>query len=213
MTSDSDLSLFFLSANNVQFTQKSDDPWYAARVETDRIYYGARIYRADETAASVLACSNQNQVCNGENCTPLSGRYNLPALASDIWSSQDQEELFMWFFDHVHVVDIGEAALSLGAGSLRARDGLKGGLQAPLPDNQWQLDVQHWLAVALSLEQLWAVHAATGPTDQHLWKWIDTNVTQFQRDRCNSQVGIQSLQINANITDVVHPTEDSQRCL
>lgn len=119
----------------------------------------------------------------------------------------------MWFFNNVNFADIGAAAYNLGAGSLRARDGLKAGYQSPLPDNQWQLDVQHWFAVALSLEQSGTIHGAIGPTDRNLWTWIDTNVTQFQRDRCNSQVSIQSLRIDANITDVVDPTEDSQRCL
>lgn len=41
----------------------------------------------------------------------------------------------------------------LGTQALRARDSLNGPLLGPLPDNQWQLEVQHWHATSMAYMQ------------------------------------------------------------
>lgn len=155
----------------------------------DGALHGAKAYWSDETAASPLACSSQYQVCNGGDCTPLTAADNLPTLAAN-WSSQEQRDLFSWFYNHVSFYTIGAAAGGLGPGCLRARDGLSRGLQNPLPDNQWQLEVQHWFAVALANLQRSAIYSVVGPDDENILPWINTNITQSDRGRCNEQVSL-----------------------
>ncbi|KAF4543485.1 Cytochrome p450 protein [Lasiodiplodia theobromae] len=42
---------------------------------------------------------------------------------------------------------------------------LNQGIQAKLPDNQWQLDVEHWHDISMASLQSGVVNAATGPSD------------------------------------------------
>lgn len=163
---------------------------YAAHTVADGTLHGAKVYWADETAASALACSSQYQVCSGENCTPLTAGDDLRILAANVWSSQEQRDLFSWFYHHVGFYTIGGPALNLGPGCLRARDGLSRGLQNPLPDNQWQLEVQHWFAVALTNLQSSTIYSVIGPKDENILRWMNTNMTQSEQERCNDQVSL-----------------------
>lgn len=52
---------------------------------------------------------------------------------------------------------------SLRAGSLTSKYGNIASLQGPLPDNQWQLDVEQWHYATLAAAQASAVDYATGP--------------------------------------------------
>lgn len=56
---------------------------------------------------------------------------------------------------------------SLGNHALKSRMGLNGGKQAPLPDNQWQLDVQHWHATVMAALQGRFVNSAIGMIRSH----------------------------------------------
>lgn len=85
---------------------------------------------------------------------------------------------------------MGAPAFNLGASCLRARDGLTEGLQSPLPDDQWQVEVRHWAAVALAFQQAGVVNGATGPSERGVWPWVGTNVTGFDRGRCDGQVSL-----------------------
>ncbi|KAL0257341.1 hypothetical protein SLS55_008152 [Diplodia seriata] len=103
---DADVHLIFLSANSILYTQKVDDPWYAATTNSTTItsaeYATGRVpaYRADQPV-SVLACSVKEQYCNpnlasGEQCSPFGGTYESPSLADGLWKNSKQRTSFGW---------------------------------------------------------------------------------------------------------------------
>jgi len=57
---------------------------------------------------------------------------------------------------------------TLGAASLSSKSSLVTGVQGPLPDNQWQMDVEHWHAATLVAMQGSAVDAAMGPSKEEM---------------------------------------------
>ena len=72
--------------------------------------------------------------------------------------------------------------------SLRARFLLVSGFSGPLPDNQWQLDVEGWHHSTLAAMQGSAVDAATGPASPAMSEfWVPPDNDQA-RQLCHSQV-------------------------
>jgi hypothetical protein len=76
---------------------------------------------------------------------------------------------------------------TLGAKSLESQSRLYGGIQWPIPKNQWHLDVSHWFETALSNTQASFVNAASGQSaEPGLLLWHPLN--EAEREICNSQV-------------------------
>lgn len=190
LRTDADTDLFFLSANRIAFTEPTSDPWFSAHTPTaDEL--DSPLYWADARAASALACTSQYQACDGrDHCTRPAASLDLKRLAARLWATPEQARLFGWFCERVGSADVGAPAFNLGASCLQARDGLTEGLQSPLPDDQWQVEVRHWAAVALAFQQAGVVNGATGPSERGVWPWVGTNVTGFDRGRCDGQVSL-----------------------
>lgn len=83
---------------------------------------------------------------------------------------------------------ISEMLDQLGAKSLTSQILLDSGVQSPLPQNQWQLDVTNWWYTALAAAQIEYVETAVGTTDPELREveWVPLN--DREQKLCNSQV-------------------------
>jgi hypothetical protein len=68
--------------------------------------------------------------------------------------------------------NIDEVVASLGISALLARNSLGVGLQGPLLNNQWELEVEHWMQVSLALLQRKLLEQATGPSTQVVYPWL-----------------------------------------
>jgi hypothetical protein len=76
----------------------------------------------------------------------------------------------------------------LGTQVLTARNKLNGPLVGSLPDNQWQLEVQHWHATALAFLQACFLESIIGfqdPKYSHLIRYPNTTT---EKDLCANQV-------------------------
>ncbi|KAI1319811.1 hypothetical protein F5Y16DRAFT_417673 [Xylariaceae sp. FL0255] len=190
-----DITVVFLSGNNVVFYQPMDDGgWYQATTaygQVDQgIYKDATTYRFDE-AASVLGCVERYQICNSaysgtEGCGPLSGLENAIANVAPKFNLTVQDLLnstlpssstpvgtrLLWPGTTFSYAPIGlhDFLSSTGAKSLQSQKILQSGTQYPLPDNQWQLDVTGWVYAVLASFQAVFVNAAEGPNES---KYVD----------------------------------------
>ncbi|KAF2140831.1 uncharacterized protein K452DRAFT_206604, partial [Aplosporella prunicola CBS 121167] len=201
--SDADVTLIFLSAGKVTFSTKTVDDWYSAThiVARGISMYGSgngtlsNIYGQDEPA-SPLACASQVQWCNSnlpENnrCTPLSGQADAFYSAQGFFKNEALKERLNWFWDFQPQLD---ALLSyLGSQSLKSTNSLSGGTQGPLPDNQWQLDVQNWFATMLAYMQAYAVSIVTGPSDVNLQQYVVQPNSTTERSICKNQIIVSSV--------------------
>jgi hypothetical protein len=164
-----DTSLVFLSANGVQFMSNTSDPWYRA---TKKIGSLGLVGSSDvtpvfgqEEPASPLACLVSYQYCNYTTedttaCAPLHSLSDSKELAKDYLPFRADEGALGWAVARhfEYPVDI---TYVLGAQALISRRSLTQGMQGPIPDNQWQLDVTYWFETALAaLQKTWIASAA-----------------------------------------------------
>lgn len=191
-----DITLFFLSANFVAFTKPTNDPWYSAHLKFGTIKRPDKegvevMYRADEPA-SVLACVSQYQICDpsvpaDRRCTTPGSRIDAFNYAARLQTSEEGEQKIAWF-GYPASFTIGRIVDSLRVSALTSRYSLQDGFQGPLPDNQWQLDVEYWFQVWLSYLQSRFMLFATGPSDPELMRWVQKPQTKVQKTLCQNQV-------------------------
>ncbi|KAL0260201.1 hypothetical protein SLS55_003885 [Diplodia seriata] len=193
---DANVLLFFLSAGQVVFNTQTIDDWYRATHKVADVVPGVlsnngssvSVYGQDESA-SPLACTSQTQLCSSQlpedkRCTPLGGDWDTYDSAEILFREDALWDMFSWmYFDSLGVEQV---VGDLGTQSLKSRDTLSGGIQGPLPANQWQLDIQHWFATASAYQQASAISYATG-ANANLQQWVLEPTTTSQRAICRNQ--------------------------
>jgi hypothetical protein len=170
---DADVSLYFLAFNTIHFSSPVDDPWFSAHIifqETVNSVAGLTLnvtwYNAD-SLVTALGCADQHQYCNPNtgNCTPLSG-----------WELVDNAQQYLGFNDYQsHTYNLianpandypPYASVEYrGSSALIASETVFQGIQAPLPNNQWTIEVSSWFATSLASLQRYPVDIASGPSD------------------------------------------------
>lgn len=175
-----DLHMAFLSAPELRFAAPVKDPWFSAQTGASRLYNSDNktqtfsSYVQDEPAG-VLACTHQVQYCNpnlpeNERCEPLRG-LNDPRRSDRLRKIFPEDSHFatikwangLWNYG---IYTISGTLGFLGTSALRARYSLSYGFSGPLPDNQWQLEAEHWIKAELASIQDAFVQAANGIPDE-----------------------------------------------
>lgn len=201
---DSDTWLFFLSANNIFFTAPVDDLWYSAHQQLSPLQNTGTdagqipAYQADYPA-NVIGCTTRYQYCNPNlpietGCVaPFSPtRKTTTEHVRSIFKTERQQDLFENFAQILQLapsMSIGTVVDSLGVGALKSRNTLGRGVQAPLPANQWQLEVQSWVSTVLAGQQRAFVEHSTGTLGMSE-VYLQRPSTAGNRTFCNSQVRV-----------------------
>ena len=180
-----------MEANSIGYTEPVDDPWFSAhkplKVE-DKTYYMSDNY------IRIIGCTEQHQYCNlnsnanGSSCTPVTAR--MPAFNAAFGHDMGFSEL------QLHLVARLDRALSYALlvysvtseVSLQAYTTLSDTISAPLPSNQWQIEVSNWLNIALAKFQGLLLEVSTGPaairpggTVNPLFDKLDESLCSMQR--------------------------------
>jgi hypothetical protein len=198
---ETDVTLFFLSANDVTHTTPCDDPWYAAHLMRPWHNRGAAspnatipTYLRDEPTRA-LGCATRYQFCNPDSgirdsCTPLTGIYPATMAADKLWRTDEQREFFNTSSNQILKVASGlvEIVSMTGISSLTARQGLANGMQGPLPSNQWQLEVENWFGATMADLQRATLEHVTGPTEPAMLQFLERPQTHQERLVCRSLV-------------------------
>ena len=203
---DADTTIFFLSANDIAYLAPVDDPLYSAHVQApttldDPAESGAQTFYYRDQPVGVLGCTQQFQFCNPNlrgdtGCTPLSGYYSIfdnPNITDSLWETAAQNSSFEHFTWAIGVfgfasTNIDEVVASLGISALLARNSLGVGLQGPLPNNQWELEVEHWIQASMALVQRTLLEQATGPFTQDVYPWLVKPQNAEDEAQCQKQV-------------------------
>ncbi|KAI0544175.1 hypothetical protein F4679DRAFT_591693 [Xylaria curta] len=222
--SDGDTTMAFLSGNGVPFAQLMDDGWYRATDFLTTISHSSAsgsqpVYRPS-VAASPMGCVEQWQWCNSaypkdRGCGPLAGQsdalygaaalFNLTSedLDSDRpVSSEASGTRLIWpaLLTLGYPTALPSLLGHLGAKSLASQSRLYSGVQWPLPNNQWQLDVIQWWNTILAAVQAsctcnppsvllesYIVEAAQGSTDPEFREFTAPPLNEEEQKLCNSQ--------------------------
>lgn len=198
-----DLFLVFLSANNILYTSMINDTWYAAHrflhtlQEADNSFAGtSNTYLADEPA-SPLGCTAHYELCSQSSTSTqicqasrAAGGYcdlgNCPDKMPTPSNISEAYSITQWLFASFQ--DLPTILQTLASTSLTSRNSLLGGLQASLPDDQWQLEVENWFNISLvSLQSI--VDLAIGANDPDIQQYFWEGPNAFQRENiCGNQV-------------------------
>lgn len=209
---DADTVLIFLSGNGVVYEAPMDDDWYRGThpfrnltgIGTDNFLQTFR----PEDAASPMGCIQQFQLCliDETSCGPLAASYDASAQAFEsigLSKSEAYDYTFsavgetknstasrlQWLISLVQgQLDIRSMLAASGSQALASRARLTGGLQAPLPLNQWKMDIQHTWATTFALLQAEVVQVAYGTTDPDLVKYKAGPSDAAQASICRNQV-------------------------
>lgn len=190
--------LFFLSSDGISFSEPVDDPWFSAHRVGPRMgnvmHNRTRPTYLQDEPAQVMGCTFQMQYCNpnkpdGQRCTPLAGyvddRYDIMQL----YDTLEQKTMFRWAVD---VFQLGFFSISgiiegMGLSAMVARQGLAANTQGPLPNNQWQNEIEHWVGGSLTSIQGSFVEMANGPQPLYQrFRMAPTNSSQ--QAVCNNMV-------------------------
>lgn len=161
--------------------------------------------------ASVLACTRQFQFCNqnmpgDQKCQPLRGWLDNSARLEEI--TQNAQQLNR--LHYIREIQIGnnDEALSIvssvGNAILKARDTLATGVQGPLANNQWQLEVEYWVKGTLASLQKVFVEAARGPPTKELRELFSSPPASPEEERmCHSQKIVSSRYSSFNVVGIL----------
>ncbi|KAI9813762.1 MAG: hypothetical protein M1827_003552 [Pycnora praestabilis] len=203
---DGDIALFFLTPNSISYQMPCDDPFFSAHSEQSYELDGVNVtYWDSDYYINILGCVDQSQFCNpalpglnGEEsrCTPLTA-FNV---ANDAVSSNTDLG-----FNDVQKLTASRIGLSLnfistynsvnarGSSALQAMETVYAQNQAPLPNDQWTIEVTSWFAVGMAKLQKAAVEFATGPqfvppgtTVQHPVGVVEQAMCYSQKVRANN---------------------------
>lgn len=215
----SGLTLIFLSANGILFTEEVDDDWYSAH-RPHKAPGSPYVMYLQDNPASVLACKWQDQWCNpnlpsDRQCTPLSGSSDTARAVWNISRNAEETELLSWiFFARVGMgLELNAIVDTLGISMLTSRGSMSAGMQGYIPNDQWQIDAEHWFSVYLASVQKGLVDYATGPSDPRVIPFLEKGLTQTCENAiCRQQVNdfmlIVSLSLPFNANQCPHFLEN-----
>ncbi|KAH7113242.1 hypothetical protein B0J11DRAFT_595485 [Dendryphion nanum] len=194
---DADTSLIFLTAQGIGFTSKVNDPWFSATEKwlvpiSQSNQTGNPIYLTDEPA-SALGCTSQVQFCNpnllkDQQCEPLTGIKRGGIHNEKMWNAK-QLQAMEWaaLASQQEEFSLDVLVATIGTSALLARYRLANGLSGSLPDNQWQIEVEHLVGTVLASIQGAIVEATHGPTSEELKQFQHLPSNKVAENMCKNQ--------------------------
>ncbi|KAL9619149.1 MAG: hypothetical protein Q9160_006239 [Pyrenula sp. 1 TL-2023] len=177
-------------AADYELGNEVNDDWYAAHRIEDKVHTevspDALVYLADETT-SVLGCKFLMQMCDlslpsETRCSPFTG--NIADIPPSF--GKEASNLAPWVIESAY--GLWAVLAHLKSTALTSRNRVYGALQGPLPDNQWQIEVENWHNIFKATLQGSAVESAVGPSDPGTLKYFWHPATSEQRQQfCKNQ--------------------------
>ncbi|KAF2727228.1 hypothetical protein EJ04DRAFT_595491 [Polyplosphaeria fusca] len=167
---DADVSLMFLAANSIQYYGKVEDPIFQATTESSYIVDAGKnvtFYESDYYV-NPLGCVDQHQSCNpvSHRCTKLDSYYAaVVAAQKDLQLNQFQYVTVSVISLDLYLSTISQSIGGRGSAALEAQQHQDGLISGPLPNTQWQKEVQYWFSTGLTKLQKHIFEYAAGPTN------------------------------------------------
>jgi hypothetical protein len=194
-----DISAIFLAANSIGFTAPVNDPWFSAGHVGFRNFSSSlgvmHGYISDDPARA-LVCSQRYQFCNSSmlqnqsaGCTPLLGIVEATEASPRLFPQAKDRKRFLWSASAMLYMANGftEFVSTMQSGSLLARDSLASYIQGVLPDNQWELELEHWFKFTLADLQRTILDQATGSVDADAQRYLAPPTSAEARSVCSNQ--------------------------
>ncbi|KAF2013507.1 hypothetical protein BU24DRAFT_434533 [Aaosphaeria arxii CBS 175.79] len=190
---DGDISLMFLSANEIKYYGMVKDPIFqATTVSKSALDNGKNVtFYVSDYYVNPLACFEQNQICNPakNKCTAMD------AYQTVVHSAQKDIDLNPLQISFVSLLslDLWLSTISQNIGgrgnyALRAQEQVRELLSTPIPPDQWQQEVKSWFTTGLAKLQRYTVDHARGPENVLEGTYIEKPNTTEGHYLCNNQI-------------------------
>ena len=156
---DADVSVQFLSQNDVVYLSPVYDPWFSAN-GTYNSTQGGIVYIASDDYVRVMACAEQYVICNPvtSKCSSPAGfadlATQLPVLYHTLGFNKAQEAAADRIAGAVGNSGVFNTVTDLGPQALWASNSLMGNLSPGLPDDHWKTEVLGWFQTGLAKIQM-----------------------------------------------------------
>ncbi|KAB2571688.1 hypothetical protein DBV05_g9664 [Lasiodiplodia theobromae] len=197
---DADVAFIAVIGHSVTFIEQVNDPIFSAHRPAGMKNVNPQwpdsrdmTYFSDHTDG-IMACTMQHQICDPNKppkrgCTPLTAAASLRSALNQTLSSELQrtyaKSILSLIIDaHVEVVDFIQM---LGITALDARNAFYGPLSNPVPDNQWEKEVELWWQGTLAALQLLVTEQVTGPSMVEAQQLFSKPQTKEEKLRCENQ--------------------------
>lgn len=208
-----DISALFLEINDVFFSSPVADPWYNAQAgpRSGSTGLGNTTFYYSDQMVRTLGCAQQYQFCNPSlpkniSCTPLMGIFEASRLAeTTLFTDPKTRNTFHWSSLAIMNMANGfnELITILRGGALLASDTLSGVGQFALPDNQWELELEHWFKTTLADLQRAVLDQATGPADKTAASFHSGPTTAEARAVCQNQKILSDSYTSFNVLGII----------
>jgi len=168
--SDAEVTLVFLVANSISYLTPVDDPFFAAHYKPSNSTY----YQSDNNV-TVLGCIDQHEYCLPDEtdvqgnpfCTGLWAPYDAWTAIDFLYNNSYMNEAQYWTAQRIAAStpwsDLYWVIGSRMSAALNASSSVIGTWQtSALPNDQWQIEVETWVATAFAYLQQTIVQYAAG---------------------------------------------------
>jgi hypothetical protein len=168
--------------------ERIKDPWFSANRPFQNVEGKSDKYYLRDDPGRVVGCYSRMQYCNPDassdrKCTELGARLPMTDSADALWQNDVQKSLFGWFIKGGDRQVYTPSSFLDGEALLASR----GTEEAAFPDNQWELEFEHWFQYILASKQRAMVELAVGPTNPTIRRhYIHPNTTSKKLE-CRSQ--------------------------
>lgn len=181
---------------DIRYFKAVNDLWFEALdTMVSQTEYGNQTSYYTERPIGALACIQQYQFCNpsleeDKSCTTLDGIFEATRIASStLFPQPEDSEKFLWSLAAIRDMAGGfnELISWVKGGSLLAGDYVSNLGQDGLPDNQWELELEHWFKFTMADLQRAILDQATGPVVPEAVSLYSAPTSPEARTVCGSQ--------------------------
>ncbi|KAK4122214.1 hypothetical protein N657DRAFT_664830 [Parathielavia appendiculata] len=163
---DADVSVFFLSQNDISYLSPVQDRFFLANGTVKYTDQGGRTFFRANSYVNTMVCAEQYAVCNPStsSCTAPGGWQHLyDAILTENPLGFNTGQIGTAGRVLLALVDANmySSVAALGAGALWANNLASGNISPGLPDNQWQTEVLGWFQTSLAKLQAYMVEYAS----------------------------------------------------
>jgi len=156
---DADISVHFLSQNDVLYISPVYDPWFSANGTYNATTSDGKTFISSDDWVRVMVCAEQYVVCNPvtSQCSSPAGFAGLvgqlPALNRTLGFNKAQQAAADRMAAAMGKSSVYNTVADLGSQALWASNFLMGNLSPGLPDDHWQTEVFGWFHTGLAHAQ------------------------------------------------------------
>jgi hypothetical protein len=189
---DANISLLFLTANTISYSDAVDDPWFLTgdNYHPPPVNGETLTYYVPAVDINTMGCAEQHRFCNPTNnlCTPSVTYLQIPDLTT-IDLNPTQLATAERITTNLQMTNNFNSVYGRRAAALLASQTVAELLQTKaLPVNQWRTEVSNWFAVSLAKLQEGIVEFAGGPTDPKIVPYVKFPVDTDTATLCYNQV-------------------------